>query len=169
MKVVTNKVGRQFFKLTVTLLRNSSSESTNRRNCRLFRFHDRLKSWIVRIKGYDYCPDYPKGHHHSEGRIFSVSTKFLLSLLQKTFFCNSPSSLIRTKDTKSETQIRLLLVCSLNVRRLLRVVFIQWRHHSFALIHPKVKHDFQLANKEKSFVNVYMIQNCLPFLTIVHV
>ena len=25
MKVVTNKVGRQFFKLTVTLLRNSSS------------------------------------------------------------------------------------------------------------------------------------------------
>ena len=105
MKVVTNKVGRQFFKLTVTLLRNSSSgaQIVETFGCFVFMIDS---AELSLKKGYDYSPDYPKGHHYSEGRIFSVSTKFLLSLLQKTFFYNFPSSLIRTKDTKSETQIR---------------------------------------------------------------
>ena len=38
-------------------------------------------------------------------------------------------------------------------------LLMQWRHYSFALIHVKVKHDFQVANQEISFENVYMIQN----------
>ena len=36
----------------------------------------------------------------------------------------------------------------------------QWRHQSFALIHEKVKHDFQLANKGISSGKMHMVQNC---------
>ena len=68
---------------------------------------------------------------------------------------------------KPVTRVTSSRYYSLSIKRLNRpaVNAVQWRHYSltFALIHAKSKNGFQVANREISFGNVCMIQNCFIF------